>query len=113
MIKPVGLCLSILALCACGSLPESGTTEAKLYADRCGACHKAPRPFDFQYFQWERLITMMDRRVLHQQMQPALSAYERDTILAYLKKHARTKVDVSGNKKIITNDPEDSPDTIR
>lgn len=78
---------SALTTVACSSLPESGSQDAKLYAARCGACHKPPNPKDNYIFQWERLITMMDRRILHTEMTP-LTPQERDTLTAYLTRHA-------------------------
>lgn len=76
-----------LTTTACSSLPESGSQDAKLYAARCGACHKPPEPKENHVFQWERLITMMDRRILHTGMTP-LTPQERDTLIAYLTRHA-------------------------
>lgn len=78
----------LLTLSGCGSLPEAGSTDAKLYATRCGECHEPPAPDDAHIYQWERLITMIERRVLHQEMKP-LSSAEAQQIRQYLVRHGK------------------------
>lgn len=74
---------------ACSTLPESGSSEASGYQQRCGGCHEAVQPKAHHQFQWERLLTLMERGVLHREMQPPLSGEEKTALLAYLKRHAK------------------------
>lgn len=78
----------LLGTSACSSLPESGSDDARRYASRCGACHDAVQPKDHHRFQWERLLTLIERGVLHREMKPALSSEEKAILLQYLSRHA-------------------------
>ncbi|MEW5757038.1 MAG: hypothetical protein AB1810_12100 [Pseudomonadota bacterium] len=75
-------------LTACAGLPDAGTEEAQLYSTKCGGCHSPVNPARYQYFQWERLLTLMERGLNHQQMKGGLSSDEKARLLPYLKQHA-------------------------
>ena len=87
-----GLAVGFLfALCAatigCVSLPEPESPGAKLYAARCGNCHRIYAPNLLKYEMWkyqvDRMQGEMNRRGL-----PPLSAAEQLTLLDYLKRHS-------------------------
>jgi hypothetical protein len=81
--------ITILLISSCIglSIPDKRSSEAKLYASKCNACHKAPDPDIAYYSQWERLILLMQRKINHKDMAP-LSEQEWNIISAYIKKHA-------------------------
>lgn len=87
-IKSVLTIASLLVMSGCGSLPEAGSTDAKFYASRCGECHQPPLPGDQFVFQWERLITMIERGVLHREMKPLTTA-EAQQVRNYLSRHGK------------------------
>jgi hypothetical protein len=69
-------------------IPDAGSPAARLYAERCGACHVVPHPARLTYPGWVRLLPLMEHRMAERGM-PPLSEVERNEILAYLKAYAR------------------------
>lgn len=84
--------LSVLALAACAGaptpIPDSGSADARLYTERCSACHSLPHPARHTPAQWEHLLGVMERHMADRGMEP-LAPGERRRILAYLAAHAR------------------------
>lgn len=77
---------------ACSMFPNvpegKGSADARLYVARCGECHKPVQPIKHTAEQWERLLTLIERRLDHLEMKP-LTAQDQAQILAYLGRHAR------------------------
>lgn len=69
-------------------LPEGKSTQAKLFAKKCGACHSVPHPKRHTYEQWERMVSIMDMHSEKNEME-LLSDKEKEEIMNYLKKHSR------------------------
>jgi len=69
-------------------IPDAGSSNARVYAARCGSCHALPHPSRLTYQGWVQLLPLMERRMAERGMS-SLSEAERNEILAYLKAHAR------------------------
>ena len=75
-------------LAACSSpLPEEGSAAASLYRERCGGCHRVYSPRSLKYPLWEVIVGRMQAKIAQSGGTP-LAREERETILAYLRKHA-------------------------
>jgi len=68
-------------------LPEQGSYAQRLYAERCGACHRAYNPASMTAAMWEVQLEAMGAKIV-QAGQPALSPAQQLTILHYLTRHA-------------------------
>jgi hypothetical protein len=79
-----------VAGCKTAALPDSGSTEAQLYVNRCGGCHAPYNPHEMTAAMWDTQVTMMEVKI-HQAGMPPLTSDERDAILEYLKRHAGTE----------------------
>jgi hypothetical protein len=69
------------------ALPESGSAAAKLYQERCGACHRAYAPGALTASMWASQLVAMKPKIA-EAGQPALTTAEERTILDYLKRNA-------------------------
>ncbi len=69
-------------------LPEPESRSAIVYREKCGACHSVPHPRRNTYPQWENLVKLMEKNMAHRGM-AVLTVEEKETILSYLKNHAR------------------------
>jgi hypothetical protein len=69
-------------------IPEPDSPDAKLYVARCAPCHSVPHPKRHTYEQWEHIIWVMEKEIVHKRMAP-LSMDEKAAILGYLKSHSR------------------------
>lgn len=79
------LLAGLLAGCS-RPLPEEGTAAAELYRSRCGGCHHPIAPSSLKYPVWEMILPRMEQR-MRESGSPPLSADERETIVAYLRKY--------------------------
>ena len=83
------LCLAAITACSGKiKLPDANSSDARLYAERCGNCHAAYHPKQHDQAQWTRLFILLQRNIPHEGMEP-LPISERTTILRYLKKYGR------------------------
>ena len=81
--------LATLALAACNAkLPEPDSPGAKLYADRCGTCHRVYAPSSLTFEMWKVQVERKQGTMVRQGL-PPLTAAERDVLLAYLKRHSQ------------------------
>jgi mono/diheme cytochrome c family protein len=80
--------LSLLALSAACSpdLPEPESAGARLYAERCNGCHRVFAPASLKFAMWEMQVERMQGEMVRRGVTP-LTAEERQTILAYLRRH--------------------------
>ncbi len=78
--------LAGVAGCRRAALPESGSYPARLYTERCGACHAAYNPRSMTATMWAVQMQAMDPRMA--QAGRPLSDAERRTILEYLTRNA-------------------------
>jgi cytochrome c5 len=97
LIKPTrppvllgGAAALLAAACAAAPtpLPEADSEDARVYVQRCGACHSVPAPGRHTAAEWDRMLVLMDARMAQRAM-PPLEDHERDRIRAYLARHAR------------------------
>lgn len=70
-------------------IPEMESKEAKLYSSKCGVCHSVPHPKHNTYRQWEHTIALMEKNMADKGMKTLMTLEERNTIINYLKRHAR------------------------
>jgi hypothetical protein len=68
-------------------LPEQNSAAARLYANRCGQCHRAYNPGSLSAAMWQVQVEMMEAK-MRQDHVPALTYQERDEILRYLTRNA-------------------------
>jgi hypothetical protein len=74
----------------CSRLPEPDSAEARLYAERCGTCHRAYQPGLMTFEMWKIVVGRM-QGVLRRNGLPPLDTAELDLLLEYLERHsART-----------------------
>ncbi|VAX09939.1 hypothetical protein MNBD_GAMMA26-1477 [hydrothermal vent metagenome] len=69
-------------------IPDPSSTAAQLYIGKCSACHALPHPKRNNYREWQHLLVLMQQRMAERGM-PALTVEEKETLLGYLKRHAR------------------------
>ncbi len=85
------ICLAVFMGSCAGlptPLPEPESREAIVYREKCGACHSVPHPKRNTYPQWKNLVKLMEKNMAERNMS-ALTVEEKETILSYLKNHAR------------------------
>lgn len=70
-----------------GGLPESGTADAKLYKEKCTACHSWAHPGRHTPDEWNHYLKLMESHM--QKKGIALTESERETIRNYLHRNAR------------------------
>lgn len=68
------------------SLPEPESPAARLYQQRCSQCHRLYGPTLLTPEMWIVMITRMEQEMSRRGVAP-LKVEERQTILAYLRKH--------------------------
>jgi hypothetical protein len=73
--------------CARRPLPEDGTADELLYAQRCGTCHRAYQPSTLTTAMWQLQVDAMELKINAAGM-PPLTPTDKQTILAYLERHA-------------------------
>ena len=68
-------------------LPDADSPGGRLYAARCGNCHRAFQPGTLKYAMW---VVQVDRKqsVMARAGMPPLSDQERTLVLDYLKRHS-------------------------
>jgi Dihaem cytochrome c len=91
---PLGAILMLAAALAAGApacgprpLPEQGTYAERIYANRCGGCHKPFQPGALTPAMWQLQVRLMQDRIAQAGL-PPLTAHQRETILNYLTRHA-------------------------
>ena len=76
-----------LAGCRTASLPEHGSAAERLYAQRCGSCHKPYSPSSMTVAMWATQVDAMEPKIAQAGL-PPLSEDERRAILNYLERNA-------------------------
>lgn len=78
----------LLVAAACSRpLPDPSSPEAKVYAERCGVCHRPHAPGLLALPAWLAILPRMERRIREARL-PPLTPEERAAILEYLRRHA-------------------------
>jgi mono/diheme cytochrome c family protein len=78
-----------IAMAACNArLPEPDSAGAKLYAARCGACHRLYAPSSLTFEMWKIQVERKQGTMVRQGL-PPLTPQERDVVLDYLKRHSQ------------------------
>ena len=88
---------STMAGCSIGpKLPSLADPEASFYEQRCGTCHTAIPAEEYKAFQWERLLTLLERQLEpdHKQLTP-LTNEEKTRLYDYLNNYAKPDEDIS------------------
>jgi hypothetical protein len=84
---PLGVVLMPLLLGCTTPLPEPDSAAARLYASRCGGCHRLYAPGSMKPEMWKVQVDRMQGEMLRRGIAP-LTATERDTLLEYLRRHS-------------------------
>jgi hypothetical protein len=104
------LCRYILGLSAflwiggCGGvftgIPDLNTPDGRVFAQRCGACHLkpfgdhgithgVPDPRFRTMAEWQEMLPRMER-LMHEKGLPPLTELEREAIIRYFSRHAKS-----------------------
>ena len=82
----------IMGVAGCASgltpIPEPESAAALLYEEKCSVCHALPHPKRNTAAEWQHLFPLMERRMSERNM-AAFSETERETLMKYLRSHAR------------------------
>jgi hypothetical protein len=80
----------VLNGCAGGPtpVPDPDSAAARLYVDKCGACHAVPHPKRNTAEDWHHLLPLMEQRMAERGKEP-LTDEEREILSKYLDAHAR------------------------
>ncbi len=97
MKRVVTLAIMATMVTACSFRPPPPSTlsdEFSFYQTRCGSCHEPVAPELHYNYQWERLLTLIERALDrdHQKMQPQLTTQDKTRLLKYLKTYSLTDV---------------------
>ncbi len=68
-------------------LPDADSPAARLFAERCSACHALPHPKRLDWPHWQHMLRVMKQRMEARGM--AMTQEEWRVIAAYLRNHAR------------------------
>ncbi len=68
-------------------LPDADSPAARLFAERCSACHALPHPKRLDWPHWQHMLRVMKQRMEARGM--AMPQEEWRVIAAYLRNHAR------------------------
>ena len=80
--------VSMLVLAACdATLPDPDSPGARLYASRCGGCHRLYAPGALKIEMWKITLSRMQGELVRRGL-PPLTDGERTTLLAYLEQHS-------------------------
>jgi mono/diheme cytochrome c family protein len=80
------LFIGTLTACNRAPLPEAGTTDEQLYAQRCGTCHRAYQPSTLTPAMWQMQVDVMELKMNAAGV--PLAPDDKQAILAYLQRHA-------------------------
>lgn len=92
--------LTVLYVTGCAMLtgiPDLDTTDGRVYAQRCGACHGryhvgshgVPDPRFRTIAEWEHILPKMEQLIRERGLAP-LGESEREAIIRYLGQHAKS-----------------------
>ena len=99
-VIPVTELLAMAGMVACAGLtgiPDLDTPDGRVFAQRCGACHGTshigghgvPDPRLRTMAEWQEVLPKMDR-LLRERGLPPLTEPEREAIIRYLSRHAKS-----------------------
>jgi mono/diheme cytochrome c family protein len=85
----ITLALAVFAVAGCARkpLPETGSADEQLYAQRCGSCHRAYQPSTLTSAMWQMQVEAMQIKMQNAGIAP-LTAHEQGVILGYLERNA-------------------------
>jgi len=83
----VPLAFAVLLAACDARLPEPETSGARLYAARCGGCHRLYAPGSLTTAMWQVTVARMQGEMARRGLAP-LTADEEATLLAYLDRHS-------------------------
>jgi Dihaem cytochrome c len=68
-------------------LPEEGSVSERIYADRCGGCHRPYQPRSMTAAMWQAQVVAMREKIAAAGMPPLTPEQERE-VLDYLRRNA-------------------------
>jgi len=96
--------LALMGMVGCGGvftgIPDLDSPDGRVFAQRCGACHGkpfgdhgithgVPDPRFRTLAEWQEELTRMDR-LIHEKGLPPMTEPEREAIIRYLSRHAKS-----------------------
>ncbi len=90
-VVTLAIMAAMVTACSFRPPPPSVTSdEFSFYQTRCGSCHKPVVAELYHDYQWERLLTLIERGLdkKHLQLQPPLTAQERVRLVKYLETYS-------------------------
>jgi hypothetical protein len=83
--------LFIVVGCTPPPPPDTESEGGKMYIAKCGTCHPPRHPKILNYKRWVRMVDKMEKKVKVSGTREPMTDGEREILLGYLKKHARTQ----------------------
>ena len=77
----------LLLVAGCRAYPEPESPAARVYVERCGACHRAYMPGSMTWPMWEYQLGRM-KLLFTQLRRPWLAPEEESLVIDYLQRHA-------------------------
>lgn len=68
-------------------IPDASSASARLFSQRCSACHSLPHPARLDWPHWRSMLHVMKQRMDERRM--SMPNEEWRQIAGYLKQHAR------------------------
>lgn len=68
-------------------LPEEGSASERVYADRCGSCHRPYQPHSMTATMWQAQVAAMREKIAAAGLPPLTPEQERE-VLDYLQRNA-------------------------
>ena len=87
IVGGVGAVLSAALLVGCTHLPDPDSPGARLYAARCGTCHRLYAPSLMKFEMWKFQVERMQSEIVRHGL-PPLTPDELATMLDYLRRYS-------------------------
>ena len=86
-VAAAGIAVMVILAACDASLPDPDSPGARLYASRCGGCHRLYAPGALKFEMWKITVSRMQGELARRGV-PPLSDDERTRLLAYLEQHS-------------------------
>ena len=81
------LCLMFTMLAWASDIPDADSASARVFSQRCSACHSLPHPARLDWEHWRSILHLMKQRMDEDEMSIPTADWKH--ISSYLKQHAR------------------------
>lgn len=81
------LCLMFTMPAWASDIPDADSASARVFSQRCSACHSLPHPARLDWEHWRSILHLMKQRMDEREM--TIPTEDWKQISSYLKQHAR------------------------